>query len=265
MTARVGRIRRWAPVILVAAGVTTFYALRLDRYVSLDEIRQRHAAVEAFVGRHYWISLLVYVVLFALLTAVAVPGALVVQLLAGFLFGTVVGGVATAAAATLGAVIVYEATRSAMGAALREKARNAGPLIRRLCNRLDAGAFWYLLGLRIPPFMPFVVVNVAAGLASTPLRAFVAATFLGILPSSLVYSAMGRGLGRVFEGGERLNLVRPEIVWPLAGLAILSLSPLLARMWSERARRRSDGAAEGENPTRRAARGPRAPDPRNRT
>jgi len=226
-------VKRWAPLAIVLLAAAAIYATGLYRYLSLDTLRERHAELRALVEEHFWLSLLIYTAAYAALTATAVPGAVFVTLTGGFLFGTWVGGTATALGATLGAIAVYYVVRTALGVWLRERAERAGGTLRRIQEGLDRNAFSYLLTLRLIPAVPFVLINVASGLAAAPMRAYAAATFLGILPATFIYSAIGAGLGTLFERGERPNLkivLEPQFLLPLLGLAFLSLAlPLIVR------------------------------------
>ena len=218
-------IGRWAPLAFMVLAAVLVYATGANRYVSLHELRLRQGMLQAFVAEHYMLSLLAYVAVFSIATAVAVPGAVFLQLAAGLLFGTAVGGSLTAFGATLGAVAMYYATRSAFGDALRAKAAKADGVAARWREGLERHAFWYLLSLRIPPVMPFVIISLVAGFAAVPVRAYTAATLLGVWPSALVYASIGAGLSRAFERDAAVSLWDPAIFLPLMGLSVLSLIP----------------------------------------
>lgn len=217
-------VRRWAPLLVMILAGGAVYASGLYRYVSFDELRARHGELRAFVDAHFWLGLAIYMAVFCAATFVAVPGAMVLQLVAGFLFGPWVGGAATAIAATVGSLGYYQAAKSALGESLRRKAY-ADPRARRWREGLEKDAFWYLLGLRVPPVMLFVAISALAGIAAVPLRAYLAATFLGVLPSATVYAAIGAGLEGIFERGEAIDPMHPGIFWPMMGLGVLSLIP----------------------------------------
>lgn len=231
-------IRRWLPLLLMLAAGLAVWATGLYRYIAFDELRARHQEFRDFVDGHFWLGLAIYMAVFAGATFVAVPGAMVLQLIAGFLFGPWVGGAATAVSATIGSLGYYSAARSALGDSLRRRAY-ADPRMRRWRHGLEKDAFWYLLALRVPPVMLFVAISALAGLAAVRVRTYLAATFLGVLPSATVYASVGSGLKHVFESGDPINPMDPAIFWPLMALGLLSLIPAsvkLARGWL-RARR----------------------------
>ena len=98
-------------------------------------------------------------------------------------------------------------------------------------------AFSHLLTLRLIPGIPMALINVAAGLVGVPARTFVLSSFLGMLPASLIFAGLGSSLGEVLAHGGRLTpdvLLQPQIVAPMVGLAVLSLTPHAWRAWTRR-------------------------------
>ena len=78
--------------------------------------------------------------------------------------------------------------------------------------------------------MPFWLTNVAAGLIAIRASTFAAATLIGIFPVALIYAGVGSGLGSLFDSGQPLSphaLITPKVLLPLAGLAVLSVLPIL--------------------------------------
>lgn len=236
------QLRRWLPLAVMVAAAAAVYFSGAYKYVAFSELRHRHEELKAFVEHNFLLGLALYMLIFLAATFVAVPGASVLQLIAGFLFGPWIGGLATAISATLGSLGYYYAARSALGDSLRRKAY-ADPRSRRWREGLEKDAFWYLLGLRVPPVMLFVAISALSGLAAVPVRAYIAATFLGVLPSATVYAAIGSGLSRIFARNEAINPMAPEIFWPMMGLGVLSLIPAGVKLAGNLRKRRSEGTA----------------------
>jgi len=229
-------VKRFAPLGIVAAGLIAAIALGWTDYLTLEQLRGRRAALLAFVEARPVASVAAFMAIYALAVAFSIPGALILTLAGGFLFGTLLGGSATVVAATVGAVATFLAARTAFGDVLR---RRAGAAVARIEEGVRRNAFSYLLTLRLLPVFPFWLVNIAAGLVAIPLRTYAAATLLGIIPGTFIYSALGAGLGSVFdrEAAPDLGVIfEPQILLPLIALAALSLLPVLVRRW--RARRR---------------------------
>lgn len=232
-----GRARNWllrlAPLIFLVGVIVFVFAMGWHRYLSLELIREHGAALQAFTARHYVLALLIFIAAYAALTTTAIPGAVFLTLTGGFLFGPWVGGVATSAGATVGAIGVYYVVRSAIGTLLRARAERDQGLMKRICDGIDANTFFYTLTVRLIPSVPFILINICAGLVVAPLRPYALATFLGILPVTVIYSWIGSGLNQLLARGETLSLreVVGQFFWPLMGVGFLALGlPLILRL-----------------------------------
>jgi uncharacterized membrane protein YdjX (TVP38/TMEM64 family) len=238
MTTPVERIRRFIPLLLLIGVVIAAYATGMTRYLSFTPIREHGQWLKDQVARHYLVCLLIYFLGYAALTTTAIPGAIFVTLTGGFLFGTWVGGFTTSLAATAGALGVYFIVRSSVGHWLRERAEKSEGLMRRMRAGVQKNAFWYLFGLRVVPAVPFILINILAGAASVPLRPYTLATFIGILPAFILYSAIGSKLGEMFDRGQQPNLhalLQPQFMLLMVGVGFLSLVlPFLLKLAEKR-------------------------------
>ena len=223
------RLRRLLPLAILAAGFALFFALGLEHQISLASLKAHREALEAWVAAHPVLTALVFAGLYTAIVAFSVPVAAPMTLAGGFLFGVWEGGALVVAAATLGATIIFLATKTALAGPIRAR---MGPRIRAMEEGFEKNEFNYLLVLRLVPVFPFFLVNIAAGLLGMRLWTYVVATFIGIIPGTFVYAGLGNGLGAVFDAGGSPDLgiiFRPAILWPLIGLAVLSLLPVLWR------------------------------------
>jgi len=155
-----------------------------------------------------------------------VPGAAILTIAGGLLFGQWYGSVYVVLGATLGAVGVFLIARTALGDALR---RRAGPAIQKMEAGFQENALSYLLVLRLIPLFPFFLVNIVPAFLGVKLRTYVVGTLIGIIPGSFVYATVGAGLGSIFERNEEFSLqgvLTPEITAALVGLAALALLPV---------------------------------------
>ena len=210
---------------MIALGLAAAFAFGWTDYLSLDQLRERRNALQALVADHPVLSVAAFALLYALVVAFSIPGALILTLSGGFLFGVLVGGTATVLGATLGAVAVFIAARSAFGDVLK---RRVGGAVAKFEEGVRKNAFSYVLTLRLLPIFPFWLVNIGLGVVNIPLRTYALATFLGVIPGTFIYSALGAGLGSIFDRDEAPNIssvLEPQIFLPLAGLALLALAP----------------------------------------
>ena len=221
------RFKRFVPLLILLLAVVAVFASGATQYLNLEALQANEAALRAFVNQQLPLALLTFVVVYALATAVSLPGATILTLAGGFLFGTWIGGAATVAGATIGAVLVFYAVKTSFGQVLRDKAEASGGRLKSVIDGVQAGAFGYILTLRLIPLAPFWLVNVAAALAHAPLRAYALATFIGIMPATFIYSGIGAGIGELLARGETPDLgviFSPTVLGPLVALGLLTLA-----------------------------------------
>jgi uncharacterized membrane protein YdjX (TVP38/TMEM64 family) len=219
--------RRLIPLglLLVAGGVFMLAGGR--SYFTFATLAHNQDFLRGLVIDGGIFAVLGYVLLYAGLTALSVPSAMLMTLAGGFLFGSWFGAVYALIGSTLGATAVFLAAR----AGLYGLAARGGPHIARLEAGIREDAFNYLLCLRLVPVVPFWLVNLIAGIAGIRLRSYVAATFLGMIPGAIVYASVGNGLGQVMEHPDRYMIFRPAILLPIVGLAVLALLPVIYKRW----------------------------------
>lgn len=219
-------IKRFVPLMVLIVVVIAVFASGVGRYLNLEALQTHEAALRGFVDDNLALALLAFIAVYALATAVSFPGAVVLTLAGGYLFGTLTGGAATVIGATIGAIMVFYVVQTSLGAALRAKAEADGGTLKKVIDGVGQGAFGYILTLRLIPLAPFWLVNVAAALAHVPLRAYALATFIGIMPATFIYSGIGSGIGALVERGETPDLgviFEPRVLLPLVALGLLSL------------------------------------------
>ncbi len=194
------------------------------------------------VANHLFFALLVYVLIYITVVSLSVPGAGVLSIVGGFLFGWLISGTVTILAATIGAAIVFQIVKTSLGTAIAER---AGPFVTKLSSGFEKNAFNYILFLRLVPAVPFFAVNAVAGLARANFNTFVLATLIGIIPGSYVFAWLGRGLDSILENETaRLaactaqgiadctfqlsvqTFVTKDVLIAFAALAVLSLLPM---------------------------------------
>jgi uncharacterized membrane protein YdjX (TVP38/TMEM64 family) len=220
------QLKRFLPLALLLLAIVAAFGLGLDDYVSFEQLERNRAQLLAFVERHPLLAPLVFMLIYAAVIALSIPGGAILTMAGGFLFGVTAATCYVVIAATCGATVVFLIARTALGDSLRHK---AGPAMRRMEAGFRENALSYLLFLRLIPVFPFWLVNLVPAFLGVPLRTYVLATLVGIIPGSLVYASVGNGLGAVFEAGGRPDLgiiFKPEIILPLIGLAVLAILPV---------------------------------------
>jgi uncharacterized membrane protein YdjX (TVP38/TMEM64 family) len=198
-TMNVTSLKRWGPLAVLATLIGLAYALGLHQYVTLQAIAEHKSDLTAFVGQHFWAAVTLYALVYIVTVALSLPGAAILSIFGGFIFGWLVSAPVTIAAATLGAIIVFEIVKTSLGAAIAER---AGPFVQKLSAGFEKDAFNYLLFLRLVPAFPFFAVNAVAGLSRVSLKTFSLATLIGIVPGTYAFAWLGRGLDSIFAAQE---------------------------------------------------------------
>lgn len=218
--------RAWGKMALLAAfvaAVGAFFALGGPKYVDIATIKEHRAALLQFTEQHYAAALAIGFCVYVTVVTFSFPGASVLSLAAGFLFGRWVGTLLTVSAASIGATLVFLGARYLFAEFAR---RRLAGFYERMRSGFAAHAFNYLLFLRLVPAFPFFLVNLAPALAGIPLRTYIAATVLGIIPGSFVLVNLGETLGRIESTHDLLS---PAMLLAFALLGALAMVPILLK------------------------------------
>ena len=251
--AGVSPIRRWLPLVLLAALACVVVAMDWHKLLTLKNIGLNYEVLRHYIMHNLAIAIALYAAIYVSVVALSLPGALPLTLAGGLLFGGVIGTCATTVAATAGATIVFLIARSSLG----EVSSTVGPWLAKLRDGFKENALSYLLFLRLVPAFPFVVVNLASAVLGVPLRTYVIGTFLGIIPGTIAFSVAGAGLGSVIKAQNRSYhaclakmpsasdlvcaykidtsaLVTKELILAFALLGIAALVPVVLKKWRAR-------------------------------
>jgi uncharacterized membrane protein YdjX (TVP38/TMEM64 family) len=227
-------LKRFGPIALIALGFIMVFTMGWHKYLSFDVLAQQSEALKALVTNKPLVVIAVFMAIYIFATACAVPGAIWLTIGGGFLFGPFLGTALSATSATIGATLLFFAAQSALGGGLRSR---TGGLVDKLEKGFQENAFSYLLTLRLLPIAPFFGVNLAAAFLGVPLRTFIIATAIGILPGGFVYAWLGSGIEHVIASGATPDLkiiFSPQVIGPLMGLAALALLPTVWKFVSQR-------------------------------
>jgi uncharacterized membrane protein YdjX (TVP38/TMEM64 family) len=208
--------------ILAVFGLVIAVYFALDRhYFTLDAIKQNREALLAFAQAHYGATLALSFAIYATATALSLPTGTVLSLTLGFLFGRWIATAIVVTAGTLGATVLFLTVRCLFGAAAR---RRLGVWGERVNEGFTEDGFYWLLFLRLMPPFPYFLVNLLPALTDIRARTYVAATLIGILPSTLIVTNLGQALGSIDSTSD---LLQPQALVALSLLGVLALIPVL--------------------------------------
>ncbi len=211
-------------LVLLAAfalGVAAFFYFDLGRHLTLASLKANKDALRAYTDAHYAATVALFVAVYCAQTALSLPGAAILTLTAGFLFGTLLGTVYVNVAATSGAVLAFLAARYLFRETVERK---FGARLESIQRGFSQNAFNYLLTLRLIPLFPFFLVNLASGLTRVRLSTYAGATAIGILPGSIVFANAGSQLGSI---DTLKDVASPGVLGAFALLGVLALIPVI--------------------------------------
>lgn len=217
-------------LLAVVCGIGLFFWLDLDRYLDFAYLATERDRLQAVYAAHPFRSLALFVLLYAAVTGMSLPGAAVLTIAAGVLFGFWPGVLAVWVGATLGATIAFLIARFLLRDWVQARFGRRLEAVNRGFAR--EGGF-YLFTLRLVPLFPFFVVNLAAGLTPIRLTTYTWVSAVGMLPGTMVYVNAGTQLGQLQQPGDILSAAL------LGSFILLGLFPLIAKrvLDSVRARR----------------------------
>ena len=239
------RLVRLAPLAMILLVTLIVIAMGWHRELSLETLVRHRSTIDAFVTEHWIAALAVFVGIYIAAVALSIPGAAVLTVCGGVIFGTVAGGLAAITGATIGATAIFLIARGALGEWLIAR---AGPVAEKLAKGFREDAFSYLLFLRLVPLFPFWLVNIVPALCGVGLVPFIAATAVGIVPATFAFALFGAGLDSAIAAQQsvyqaclaaghtacRLDFdlgaaLTPQLIAALIALGVIALVPLAAR------------------------------------
>jgi uncharacterized membrane protein YdjX (TVP38/TMEM64 family) len=215
-------VRLW-PIYIILAGLGLALSQGWHEYLSLQSLSDNAVALDAMVRENLLLALAAYVLVYAAATAFMIPGS-ALTIGGGFLFGLVLGTPATVIGATLGASILFFASKTSIGAVLREV---AGPFLGKMQAGFAESPFSYMFALRLIPLFPFAAVNIAPALLGAKYRDYAITTFFGIIPGTLAYTWIGAAVkGTLLEGGTPdIGSLASNFLPAFVALGIVALIP----------------------------------------
>lgn len=218
--------------IVIAASVVmliaVFFVFDLGRFLTLESLKANRDALAAFYQKNRLVMAAAFIAIYIIQTALSLPGAAVLSLAAGAVFGAVMGTLYVNIGATVGATLAFLVARYLFHNVIQNK---FGPRLETINKELEARGFNYLLFLRLVPVFPFFLINLAAGLTRMPLRTYFLGTLVGIIPGSFVFCNAGASLATITSMSE---VASPRVLGSFALLGMFALVPVLYQKFKRR-------------------------------
>jgi uncharacterized membrane protein YdjX (TVP38/TMEM64 family) len=211
-------------LLLIAAGIIVIIRNSgLADMLTFERIKESSEVLQNYVSNNYLLSVVLFILVYSLSVAFSIPGASLLTMLGGFLYGTITGTIYVNIAATSGAFGVFLFARYLFGDYLQTKYRDR---LAKFNKEIAENGYSYLLTLRLIPLFPFWMINIFAGLTNIPAKVYLWTTALGIIPGSLAYAFAGSQLTRI-ETTE--DIFSGNVLIALLALAAISIIPAILK------------------------------------
>ncbi len=216
-------IVKFLPLFILLLLLVFAAYFRIDQYLSYASLQSHYQQLKGWADHHFFSLLSAFAGIYILAIAISIPGAVFLSLGAGLLFGIFWGTLIVVISATIGATLLFYAVKTSLGEWLAPKTKG---WLGKMQNGFQNDAFSYLFILRLIPIFPFWAVNIVPALLNIDAGTFIIATFLGIIPGSIVFVSIGNGLNHLIEQQQQPDLsiiFSWPVLLPLLGLAGLTL------------------------------------------
>jgi len=212
-------------LVLIGTGVAAFYFFDMQQYLSFESLKANRERLNVVYHENPIIFISGFVGIYFLTVAFSLPGATVLTLTAGAIFGSVLGTFLVNVGATLGATVAFLSARFIFRDWVENKFNDKLVFIN---NGISDNPISYLLFLRLVPLFPFFLVNLVLGVTQVRLSIYFLSTMIGIMPGSFVYANAGSNLARI---NTISDIASPEIFGAFILLGIFALIPAFYRRY----------------------------------
>ena len=223
-------------LLIVAAVVTliaVFKILNLGQYLNLTYLKESQATLANYYHGHQLLTIVVYMIIYISATALSLPGAAILTLAGGALFGLLIGTVVISFASTIGATLACLVSRYLLQDWVQSK---FGDKLQKINDGMEKEGSFYLFTLRLVPIFPFFIINLVMGLTKIPMRSFYWVSQIGMLPATFVYVNAGQELGKI---DSLSGILSPGLLF---SFVLLGIFPLAAKKIVTRIRKNTGDA-----------------------
>ncbi len=223
-------IKKLVIVSIILVLIVVFKIFGLGQYLTLDYLKAQQAAFTALYDARPVAVIGIYMLIYIAVTGLSLPGAAVMTLAGGAMFGLVTGTIVVSFASTIGATLACLAARYLLREGVQNKFKDK---LVKINEGMDKEGGFYLFSLRLVPIFPFFVINLVMGLTSLPLRTFFWVSQLGMLPGTIVYVNAGKELAKI---DSLAGILSPGLI---ASFVLLGLLPIITKKLLALLRRRN--------------------------
>lgn len=222
---------RWLLVLIILSAPLGFHLFDMDNWLSIDLLQQHSLWLGRWVNTHYVLSIVIYMLVYLLVVLLMLPIEFILMLLSGYFYGFWVGTVYVISVLMLAGILQYYLVRSVLGEMM---SRVGARWVQALRGELNKNVFLSILVLRLLPIFPYWMINIVAALLNLPIRAYIWLTFIGVIPSSMVYVWLGRELEAALDQAHPIGWsfwLQPTVLFPLGLWSSLALIAWIYHRW----------------------------------
>ncbi|PLX69762.1 MAG: TVP38/TMEM64 family protein [Denitrovibrio sp.] len=196
--------------------------------LTFESLKTNSDALQSYVESNHLISLSLFMFIYIVVAGLNLPGAVILSLSGGFVFGTTLGTLLAVTGATIGAGLGFLMSRYLLGETLNKKYETQ---LAKFNNELTSNGYMYMLTLRLIPIFPFFLINILAGLTKLKLRTFLWTSFMGMIPGGFVFVYAGSRLNEISSVND---IFSPQILSAFILLGLLMLVPVIYKKLKSR-------------------------------
>ena len=223
-------LKKIAILLAVLVLILLFNLLNLGQYLNLAYLKESQAAFAAYYAEHKVITIVTYMLIYITATALSLPGAVILTLAGGALFGLVTGSIVISFSSTIGATLACIVSRYLLRDWVQGK---FGDRLQKINEGMEKEGGFYLFTLRLVPIFPFFIINLVMGLTKIRLKTFYWVSQLGMFPATVVYVNAGKELGQI---NSLSGILSPGLIlsFVLLGIFPITAKKILGRIRNSR-------------------------------
>ena len=225
---------KYIPIFLILICSILVYFFDLYHYIDLKTLKHNKDLLEVFIKKQFYLSLFLYSIIYIIIVSLSIPGATIMTIIGGFLFGSIIGTSLAVICGSVGAVIFTLAMKMASKSFVERQLSRKW--VSKMKRGFDENVFIYLLTLRLIPIFPFFAINLGSSLLQVPIRTFFIATLIGTIPVNFVFNSMGIALRNIIDMEDFTpeRLLDRNIIISFVGVGLLAMLPMLYKKMSSR-------------------------------
>lgn len=214
------KLGKFIVLILVAGLIFAIFKFDLLNYLSLDKLKSYQDELNSYYTEKPLLTIVIFMSIYIAATALSLPGATILTLAGGAVFGLIYGSIVVSFASTIGATLAFLAARYILGDSIQEKYKDR---LQAINKGIEKEGALYLFTIRLIPAIPFFVINLLMGITKMPVAKYYFISQIGMLPATLVYVNAGSEISKI---DSLSGILSPALIF---SFVLLGLFPIITK------------------------------------